>query len=143
MRMYEAAKGMRTRGMSWCALLCCKEDSYRRAPNLSPYDNKACACAQRPSAAAQACGAAYKQDAARSRRLRDTLAAAFGLLAHALVTEPVKCCPMGPNLGTPRYCTEALVAGLAAMQIAAKGARAVTTSTYSCRNQGKTYFRRS
>jgi hypothetical protein len=34
----------------------------------------------------------------RSRRLRDTLAAAPGLLAHASVTEIVVFCPMGPNL---------------------------------------------
>ncbi len=31
----------------------------------------------------------------RSRRLRDTLAAAPGLLAHASVTEVAKLCPMG------------------------------------------------
>jgi hypothetical protein len=40
----------------------------------------------------------------RSRRLRDTLAAAPGLLAHACVTEAVKLCPMGPKL----RCTEVL-----------------------------------
>ena len=34
----------------------------------------------------------------RSRRLRDTLAAAPGLLAHACVTEAVKYSPMGPKL---------------------------------------------
>ncbi len=34
----------------------------------------------------------------RSRRLRDTLAAASGLLAHASVTEVVKFCPMCPKL---------------------------------------------
>ena len=34
----------------------------------------------------------------RSRRLRDTLAAAPGLLAHASVTETVKFRPMGPKL---------------------------------------------
>ncbi len=34
----------------------------------------------------------------RSRHLRDTLAAAPGLLAHASVTETVKLCPMGPKL---------------------------------------------
>ncbi len=34
----------------------------------------------------------------RSRRLRDTLAAAPGLLAHACVTKAVKFCPMGPKL---------------------------------------------
>ncbi len=33
-----------------------------------------------------------------SRRLRDTLAAAPGLLTHTCVTETVKFCPMGPNL---------------------------------------------
>jgi hypothetical protein len=32
----------------------------------------------------------------RSCRLRDTLAAAPGLLAHASVAETVKLCPMGP-----------------------------------------------
>ncbi len=37
----------------------------------------------------------------RSRRLRDTLAAAPGLLAHASVTEIVNCCPMGPKLRHP------------------------------------------
>ncbi len=40
----------------------------------------------------------------RSRRLRDTLAAAPGLLAHASVTEAVSFCPMGPKLRlTLRY----------------------------------------
>jgi hypothetical protein len=34
----------------------------------------------------------------RSRRLRDTLAAAPGLLAHASITETVQFCPMGPKL---------------------------------------------
>ncbi len=34
----------------------------------------------------------------RSRRLRDTLAAAPGLLAHACVTGVVIVCPMGPKL---------------------------------------------
>jgi hypothetical protein len=34
----------------------------------------------------------------RSRRLRDTLAAASGLLAHASVTELEKLCPVGPKL---------------------------------------------
>jgi hypothetical protein len=34
----------------------------------------------------------------RSRRLRDTLVAAPGLLAHASVTEAVKFSPMGPKL---------------------------------------------
>jgi hypothetical protein len=34
----------------------------------------------------------------RSRRLRDTLAAAPGLLAYACVTETVRCYPMGPKL---------------------------------------------
>ncbi len=34
----------------------------------------------------------------RSRRLRDTLAAAPGLLAHASVTETVTSSPMGPKL---------------------------------------------
>ncbi len=42
----------------------------------------------------------------RSRRLRDTLAAAPGLLAHASVTEAVKFCPMGPN---PRHTGETLL----------------------------------
>ncbi len=38
----------------------------------------------------------------RSLRLRDTLAAAPGLLTHGSVTETVKLCPMGPKL---RYTT--------------------------------------
>jgi hypothetical protein len=33
-----------------------------------------------------------------SRRLRDTLATAPGLLAHASVTETIQFCPMGPTL---------------------------------------------
>ncbi len=37
----------------------------------------------------------------RSRRLRDTLAAAPGLLAHASVTQAVKFCRMGPKLRHP------------------------------------------
>ncbi len=44
----------------------------------------------------------------RSCRLRDTLAAAPGLLARASVTETVKLCPMGPKLSVPQShkCTE-------------------------------------
>jgi hypothetical protein len=34
----------------------------------------------------------------RLRRLRDTLTAAPGLLAHACVTETVKFCPMGESM---------------------------------------------
>ncbi len=44
----------------------------------------------------------------RSRRLRDTLAAAPGLLAHASVTTTVKFSPMGPQL---RYIAPALLCG--------------------------------
>ncbi len=56
----------------------------------------------------------------RSRRLRDTLAAAPGLLAHALVTETVKYSPMGPEL---RY----------AVVLGGKVARDSTHGTSECR----------
>ncbi len=48
----------------------------------------------------------------RSRRLRDTLAAAPGLLSHACVTETVQFCPMGPKLRhlVVSRCTRAQVA---------------------------------
>ncbi len=53
---------------------------------------KGLACRKRVAAAA-----ATASRVRRSRRLRDTLAAAPGLLAHASVTEAVKLCPMGPK----------------------------------------------
>jgi hypothetical protein len=69
---------------------------------------KACACARRPGAAASMWLrlARLPPPASRMRRLRrlrDTLAAAPGLLAHDSVTETVKLCPMGPNSSTKRY----------------------------------------
>jgi hypothetical protein len=48
----------------------------------------------------------------RSRRLRDTLAAAPGLLAHACVTETVKLCPMGPKLRYAAVVDEMLLRSL-------------------------------
>ncbi len=57
----------------------------------------------------------------RSRRLRDTLAAAPGLLAHACVTEVVKLCPIGPkrrNTGPTQIDSYAFVcAGLRIMPL--------------------------
>jgi hypothetical protein len=66
--------------------------TYRVVPKFSPYDRKAYACAPRlglPPPASRV---------RRSRRVRDTLAAAPGLLAHASVTEAVNICLMRPKL---------------------------------------------
>ncbi len=55
---------------------------------------KGLACRKRVAAASSPAASRLR----RSRRLRDTLAAAPGLLAHASVTEAVNFCPMGPKL---------------------------------------------
>ena len=57
---------------------------------------KGLACRKRVAAASSP-AATCKQGAALTSRLRDTLAAAPGLLAHASVTEVVNFCPMGPK----------------------------------------------
>ncbi len=62
---------------------------------------KGVACRKRVAAASLR-AATCKQ----ARRLRDTLAAAPGLLAHASVTEKVKLRPMGPKL---RYAAVAVL----------------------------------
>jgi hypothetical protein len=82
--------------------LACKA-LYHRVPKFSPYGKRSCACAQNAWLAASVwLRLARKPPPAsrvrRSRRLRDTLAAAPGLLAHACVTEAVKLCRMGPKL---------------------------------------------
>ncbi len=58
---------------------------------------KGLACRKRVAAASSP-AATCKQGAALTSRLRDTLAAAPGLLAHASVTETRRFCPMGPKL---------------------------------------------
>ncbi len=67
--------------------------------SASPYGKKAYACAQSAWLAASVWLRLARlpppaSRVRRSRRLRDTLAAAPGLLAHALITETVKYCPM-------------------------------------------------
>ncbi len=66
-----------------------------------PMAKRACACAQRPGLP-QVCGcnkfACRHLQARCGGRLRNTLAAVPGLLAHASVTEVVTLCPMGPKL---------------------------------------------
>ncbi len=57
---------------------------------------KGLACRKRVAAASSPAATASRLR--RSRRLRDTLAGAPGLLAHASVTETVKFCRMGPKL---------------------------------------------
>ncbi len=74
--------------------------SYRRAPS-SFYGKKVCVRSKAWLAAA--CGLQLARlpppasKVRRSRRLRDTLAAAPSLLAHASVTETVAFCPMDPK----------------------------------------------
>jgi hypothetical protein len=75
----------------------------RRVPKCSPYGKKVYACAQRLGAAASVwLRLAHLPPPAsrvrRSRRLRDTLAAAPGVSAHASVIKIVTCCLMGPKL---------------------------------------------
>ncbi len=59
---------------------------------------KGLACRERVAAAMIARLPPPASKVRRSRHLRDTLAAAPGLLAHASVTETVAFCPMGPQL---------------------------------------------
>ncbi len=86
---------------------------YRRVPKFSTYGKEAYAYAQKPGALASVWLRLARlpppaSRVRRSRRLRDTLADAPGLLAHACVTEAVKFNLMGPKLRftavTPRAC---------------------------------------
>ncbi len=97
--------------LRWLCVLQCRHVSHRcavlaplccrRIPKFSPYGEmrmlalKGLACRKRVAAAIVARLPQPASKVRRSRRLRDTLAAAPGLLAHASVTETGKFCPMG------------------------------------------------